>query len=195
MDILKLFKEKGALLDGHFRLSSGLHSPAYLQCALVLMYPDIAAELGTLLAQHLQMRAGKPDCVISPAMGGIIIGHEVARAFGVPFLFAEREQENFTLRRGFHVERDARYAVVEDIITTGGSSQEVVALVDRRGAFPTAVACIVDRSGGGASVLFQGRPLTLLSLAQLSIPAYEAASCPLCREGSLPTKPGSRPQR
>ncbi|MBI2820951.1 MAG: orotate phosphoribosyltransferase [Acidobacteria bacterium] len=194
MDLFKLFRENGALLEGHFLLSSGLHSSGYLQCALVLQHPDLAEALGAQLARRVRnIVPAKPDFVISPAMGGVIIGHEVARALGATFLFAEREQARFSLRRGFQITPGARCVLVEDVITTGGSSQEVLDLVESRGAVPTAAGCIFDRSGGKASLAYRSSPLPLLSLAQLDLPTYPAGSCPMCRTGSVAVKPGSRP--
>lgn len=193
MDLVALFRQKGALLDGHFQLTSGLHSSGYLQCARVLQYPDVAADLGKLLADKIAAAVGRPDVIISPAMGGIIIGHEVARALGLPFLFAERESGKFKLRRGFGLEPGSRCVVVEDVITTGGSSQEVIDMASALGAIPRAVGSIFDRSSGKAVAKHDGVSLPLCCLGQLALPVYTPELCPLCREGSTAVKPGSRP--
>ena len=193
MDVIQLFRDHGALLEGHFQLSSGLHSSRYLQSALVLQHPETASILGVRLAERIREYATPLNFVISPALGGVIIGHEVARALRVPFLFAEREQARFALRRGFQVKAGTHCVVVEDVVTTGGSSQEVIDLVASCDAVPLATGCIFDRSGGAASLLYRKRPLPLICLAQLQIPTYPPESCPLCRSGSAATKPGSRP--
>ncbi|HEV8131365.1 MAG TPA: orotate phosphoribosyltransferase [Acidobacteriota bacterium] len=193
MDILHLFREKGALLEGHFQLSSGLHSPNYLQCALVLQFPDLAAKLGSELAQKIRKEIQPPSFVISPALGGLIIGYEVGRALAVRFLFAERVRKSFGLRRGFQIRAGESCIVVEDVITTGGSTQEVLDLITSKGAIPSAVGCVVDRSGGKASFQFRNQPLPLISLARLDIPTHAPESCPLCKTGSAAVKPGSRP--
>jgi orotate phosphoribosyltransferase len=190
-EVLELFQQAGAYLRGHFRLTSGLHSPEYLQCALVLQYPSHAERLGRELARAL--REILPGCdagiVASPAIGGLIIGHEVARALGARFLFAERTTDgNMTLRRGFSVEPGELAVVVEDVVTTGGSTREVVELLARAGARVLAAGSIIDRSGGQAEV---GVPR--IALATLRVTAYPPEECPLCREGQPVTKPGSRP--
>ena len=153
--ILELFRTTGAYLNGHFRLTSGLHSPAYLQCALVLQYPRHAAELGGLLADELRRLVPEPvGLVVSPALGGLIIGHEVARALGARFIFTERdENKKMTLRRGFTVTPGEPALVVEDVVTTGGSTRDVVDALRAAGARPLAAGSIVDRSGGHADDL------------------------------------------
>lgn len=189
--VLQLFQQTGAYLQGHFRLTSGLHSPGYMQSALVLRYPAYAERLGKLLAAKLTaLSGGQPfDLVVSPALGGLIIGHEVARALGVPFLFTERDADRkMTLRRGFTFEPGARVAIVEDVITTGGSTKEVVDIVRAAGAIPVAAGSIIDRSGGSADV---GIPRA--ALETLAIPAWDPAKCPLCVQGEPVVKPGSRP--
>jgi orotate phosphoribosyltransferase len=193
MDVLEVFRRQGALLQGHFLLSSGLHSPAYLQSALVLQHPSLAEEMGTMLARQIRTQVAAPDFVVSPAMGGLIIGHEVARALQTPFRFVERENGVFALRRGFAIEPSSTCVVIEDVITTGRSTREVVDLVSRLGATTAAVGCLIDRTGGANSLSIAGRTLSLLSLAQLSIPTFDPPSCPLCAAGSTPVKPGSRP--
>jgi orotate phosphoribosyltransferase len=188
-DLLDLFKEQGALLDGHFLLSSGLHSPRYLQCALVLMDPEVATRLGAQLSSGLRpLVAGRaPSAVVAPAMGGILVAHEVARGLGCRALFTEREGGRMTLRRGFALERGEAVVVVEDVVTTGGSTREVIEAVRARGADVLAVGSLVDRSGGTVDL---GVPRRWL--LSLEVPTYEASACPLCASGSAPTKPGSR---
>lgn len=188
-EILELFERAGAYLRGHFRLTSGLHSPEYLQCALVLQHPEHAERLGRELALALQPLMGQQvDLVASPALGGVIIGHETARALGARFLFAERDSSGeMALRRGFTVKPGEAAVVVEDVVTTGGSTREVVALLLRGGARVLAAASIIDRSGGEAEV---GVPR--VALATLRVTTYRPEECPLCRQGVPVTKPGSR---
>ena len=185
-EILALFRECSALLDGHFRLTSGLHSPGYLQCALVLQHPAHAAALGALIAGRI--RGLMPDAVLSPALGGVIIGHEVARALGVRALFAEREGTSLTLRRGFRLSPVERVVIVEDVITTGGSTKETIAVARAAGAQVVAATAIIDRSGGRAAL-----DVPLQALVELALPTYQPERCPLCEEGVALTKPGSRP--
>jgi len=191
--ILKIFRETGAYLNGHFRLTSGLHSAEYLQCALVLQHPAHAASLGAKLASELRSlaQAERIGVVVSPAMGGLIIGHEVARALGTRFLFTERDASSgrMTLRRGFTLQPDEAAVVVEDVISTGGSTREVVDIVKAAGARPIAAGSIVDRSGGKAQV---GVPR--VALATLEVAAWQPDDCPLCRQGLPVSKPGSRVQ-
>jgi len=178
-------------LQGHFRLTSGLHSSEYLQCALVLQYPDSAEILGRRLADALRAIAGvEVRLVASPAMGGVIIGHEVARNLGARFIFTERDAATgkMTLRRGFQVTPGEKAIVVEDVITTGGSTQEVVELVSGHGACVIAAGSIIDRSGGQAGV---GVPR--VALATLDVSSHEPESCPMCAQGIPVVKPGSRP--
>jgi orotate phosphoribosyltransferase len=189
--VLHLFEQTGAYLQGHFRLSSGLHSSGYLQSALVLQHPKHAEQLGRSLATALLNLTGgeAPGLVISPALGGLIIGHEVARALGVPFLFTERDADRrMSLRRGFALSPGARAFVVEDVITTGGSTKEVIDIVRAAGAVPVAAGSIIDRSGGAADL---GIPRA--ALETLTVPVFEAADCPMCLKGEPVTKPGSRP--
>lgn len=188
--ILELFDKTGAYLRGHFRLTSGLHSPEYLQCALVLQHPRHADYLGTELARVLAERGlgDRIDIVVAPAMGGLIIGHEAARALGARFLFTERDAERkMTLRRGFKLRQGERAVVIEDVITTGGSLCEVVDLLKESGVEVVAAGSIIDRSGGSADL---GVPR--IALATLKATTYEAAECPLCRDGLPVQKPGSR---
>lgn len=184
-DVLDLFRHAGALLDGHFRLSSGLHSERYLQCALVLQHPDLAERLGREVAdrtRHLQATV-----VLSPALGGIVIGQEVGRALGVRAIFAERQDGVLTLRRGFTLSPADRALVVEDVITTGGSTRETMAVAAAAGAHVTGAAAIIDR-GGDPSRL--GIPLQ--TLARLDVPAWPPEACPLCAQHVPIVKPGSR---
>ncbi|MBI5167128.1 MAG: orotate phosphoribosyltransferase [candidate division NC10 bacterium] len=184
-EILKIFYDCGALLEGHFLLTSGLHSPKYLQCALVLQYPKYASELCSQLAYDFQ--GEEIELVISPAIGGIIVTHEVAKALGVRALFAEREAGKMTLRRGFQIQPGERALVVEDVITTGGSTREVMDVVTQHGGIVAGVGSLVDRSAGKA--IF---PMKKASLLTLEIPTYQPQDCPLCQGGSQPIKPGSR---
>lgn len=188
-DLLALLKERGALLEGHFRLSSGLHSPQYLQCARVLMDPALATRLGADLAAALRdvPGASAPGAVVAPALGGILVAHELARAFGCRGLFTERQEGIMLLRRGFTLEPAEAVVVAEDVITTGGSTREVIDAVRTRGGRVVAVGCVVDRSGGTAEL---GVPLR--SLLALDIPTYPPATCPMCARGSKPEMPGSR---
>jgi orotate phosphoribosyltransferase len=184
---LRLFEATEAYLKGHFRLTSGLHSPEYLQSAKVLQHPEHAERLGALLGGELA-RLGPIDVVVSPAMGGLIIGHEVARRLGVRHIFTERDADGrMTLRRGFAVAPGERAAVVEDVITTGGSTREVIDLLTALGAIVTGAGSIIDRSGGTADV---GAPR--VALATLEVTAWQPESCPLCAAGQPVVKPGSR---
>jgi orotate phosphoribosyltransferase len=183
--ILDLFRRVGALLEGHFRLSSGLHSPGYLQCALVLQHPAEAETCGRLLAERV--RGLGADVVLSPALGGIVIGQEVGRALGVRAIFAERQEGRLTLRRGFTLAAGERVIVVEDVVTTGGSTRETIEVARAAGAAVVAAAAIIDRSGGN-----QGLDVPFHALAAVSLPTYQPESCPLCAAGVPVTKPGSR---
>ncbi len=186
-DTLELFKKTGAYLKGHFRLTSGLHSPEYLQCALVLQYPDNAELLGRELADRLGAH-GKINVVASPAIGGLIIGHEVARRLGARFIFTERDAANaMVLRRGFSIDKDETVVVVEDVVTTGGSSREVIDVLKAAGASVLGAGSIIDRSGGHVEL---GVPR--VALATLKVISYPPDNCPLCAAGSPVVKPGSR---
>lgn len=190
-EVLDLFLSTGAYLRGHFRLTSGLHSAAYLQSALVLAHPPHAETLGRALADSLRKLTGPEGValVISPALGGLIIGHEVARALGVRFLFTERDADRkMSLRRGFTLLPGERVVVVEDVITTGGSTMEVIEIVRRAGAVPVVAGSIVDRSGGAADL---GIPRA--ALVTLKVEAHQPDQCPMCQAGEPVTKPGSRP--
>jgi orotate phosphoribosyltransferase len=188
-DLSRVFKERGALLEGHFRLSSGLHSPQYLQCARVLMDPALATRFGAELAAALRAVPGADaaGAVVAPALGGILVAHELARALGCRGLFTERQEGIMLLRRGFTLEPGETVVVAEDVITTGGSTREVIDAVRTRGGRVVAVGCIVDRSAGGADL---GVPLR--SLLTLNIPTHPPATCPMCAQGSKPEMPGSR---
>lgn len=183
--MLEKFRETNALLEGHFILSSGLHSSKYLQCALALQKPEDAVVFGRAIAAKL---AGEQfDTVASPAIGGLIIGFATAQALGVRFIWTERENGTMTVRRGFTVEEGERILVVEDVITTGGSTRECIEALESRGAKVVAASSIIDRSGGKADV---GVPR--VSLVSLDVPSYDPADCPMCAEGIEAVKPGSR---
>lgn len=180
---MDVFRETGAYLKGHFRLTSGLHSNEYLQCALVLQHPSIAERFGRDLAEALP----SADVVVSPAVGGLIIGHEVARAKGVRFIFTERENGKMTLRRGFSVRPGEKAVVIEDVVTTGGSTREVIDLLREAGVESLAAGSVIDRSGGRVDL---GIPRVALST--LNAVTYAPEECPLCRDGVPVVKPGSR---
>lgn len=184
-ELLDLFRRSGALLDGHFRLTSGLHSSGYLQCALVLQHPQSAESLGRVLGERAApLRA---TAVLSPALGGIVIGQEVGRALGVRALFAERQDGQLTLRRGFTLSESDRVLVVEDVLTTGGSTRETMEVARAAGAQVVGAASIVDRSGG--AVRFD---VPFNALLEVALPTYEPDKCPLCAQGLPVVKPGSR---
>jgi orotate phosphoribosyltransferase len=184
-EVIAKFKNSGALLEGHFVLSSGLHSSVYLQCAIALEATTAAAEFGAELAK--QFATDEIETVAAPAIGGIVIGYEVARQLGVRFIWTEREDGRMTLRRGFRVKKDERILVVEDVITTGGSTRETITALTEAGGRVIAAASIIDRSGGKADV---GVPR--VSLATLDVPAVAAADCEMCALGDQAIKPGSR---
>ncbi len=183
--ILEHFKLTDALLEGHFILSSGLHSPQYLQCALALQYPLEAAKFGEAIAKFYT--DAKIETVASPAIGGLVIGFAVAQALNVRFIWTEREKNLMTLRRGFSVKENKRILVVEDVITTGGSTRECIAALETRGAKIVGAASIIDRSNGAADV---GVPR--ISLVSLEVPSYKSETCPMCERGDEAVKPGSR---
>lgn len=184
-EVLEHFRQSDALLEGHFILSSGLHSPNYLQCALALQYPADAAKFGRAIAEHYANES--IETVASPAIGGLIIGYAVAQALNVRFIWTEREAGAMTVRRGFSVKENERILVVEDVITTGGSTRECIEALETRGACVTGAASIIDRSGGAADV---GVPR--IALASLNVPSYKPAVCPICERGEAAYKPGSR---
>ncbi len=183
--VLSLFRENGALLDGHFLLSSGLHSTGYLQSALVLQHPAHAETLGRALAETLRPLA--PTVVLSPALGGLIIGQEVARALGTRAIFSERQEGVMTLRRGFSFRPEDRVVVIEDVVTTGKSTRETLAVIAGTGASVMGAGAIIDRSGGQSDL---GVPFN--ALASVVFPLYQPESCPLCASGVPVVKPGSR---
>jgi len=186
--VLKEFEKAGALLSGHFVLSSGLHSPTFLQKALVFQNPKRTSKLCKALAKKVKQEIDKPiDIIISPAVGGIVPGYETARHLNVPALYVEREDGEFVLRRGFALPKGAHVLMVEDIVTTGLSSRECIAAIRKAGGRVVAAACIIDRSGGRAKV---GVPL--ISLAQIDIPTYPADQLPPELAALPAIKPGSR---
>jgi orotate phosphoribosyltransferase len=191
--VIEILKTVGAIRYGHFELSSGLHSDTYVQCALVLQYPRIAEQISSALAAEF---AGlEIGCVVSPALGGVILGHEVARALsanrpgkGVPAIFVERDGSGtMTMRRGFTIEPGQPVLVVEDVWTTGGSTNEAINVVESVGGRVVAAGALIDRSQGRLEL-----PVRAESLVQLGIKNYEASSCPLCQAGNAAVKPGSR---
>jgi len=184
-DILKIFKDTGALLEGHFILTSGLHSGSYFQCAKVFQYPWHAETLCREIADHF--RDAKIDVVVSPAVGGIVLGQEIARLLGVRSIFAERKDGRMILRRGFEILAGERVLLAEDVTTTGGSVREVKQAVEEAGGEVLAVAAVVDRSGGKAEF---GVPY--FSLFQMEVTNHDPEDCPLCKSGSKAVKPGSR---
>jgi orotate phosphoribosyltransferase len=183
--VIDQFRATGALLEGHFQLSSGLHSTVYLQCALVLQFPEKAEAFGRAIAERYSDQ--DIQLVASPAIGGIVIGHEVARALGARFVWTEREGGQMTLRRGFTVSAGEKTLVVEDVITTGGSTRDTIEALERAGADVVAAASIIDRSGGKADV---GVPLT--ALVSLKVLSVAPSDCDACKLGEALVKPGSR---
>jgi orotate phosphoribosyltransferase len=184
-ELLDLFRRSGALLDGHFRLTSGLHSSGYLQCALVLQHPRHAETLGRAIGDRT--RGLRPTIVLSPALGGVVIGHEVGRALGVRAIFAERQDGALTLRRGFVIAENDRVLVVEDVLTTGGSTRETMQVAKASGGQVVGAASIVNRSGGKAQF-----SVPFVSLLDVDLPTCEPNDCPLCAQGLPVVKPGSR---
>jgi len=179
------FSACGALLQGHFLLSSGLHSPSYAQCALALKNPAKAAEMAAEL--RARWRGTEPDLILSPAMGGLIIGHETARAFGVDFLFTERVDGKMTLRRGFELKKNSNLIIVEDVFTTGRSTRETAAAAAERGARVIGAMSVIDRMGTGEKLDFPS-----LSLLRMDLTLYKPENCPLCAQKLPLVKPGSR---
>ncbi len=186
-EVIEQFRDSGALLEGHFVLTSGLHSTIYLQCALVLQTPQTAEEFGRAIADNF--RGEGVGAVAAPAIGGIVIGHEVARALGVRFIWTEREQGQMTLRRGFSVLPGEKILVVEDVITTGGSTRETIETLKALGAEVVGAASIIDRSSGKVEV---GVPR--IALATLNVASRQPGDCEACRRGEQAVKPGSRKQ-
>lgn len=184
-EIIQLFERVGAVRHGHFELSSGRHSSTYVQCALVLQYPESAEKLGRALAE--KFKGVQIDCVASPALGGILVGHEVARGLGVRSVFVERDiSGRMALRRGFAFQPNERVLVVEDVWTTGGSTRETIGVVEQAGGLAVAAGALIDRSGNRLELNVPTK-----SLIDLDIPSYEAFECPLCRSGQEIAKPGS----
>jgi orotate phosphoribosyltransferase len=185
-EILKLLEQVGAIRQGHFELSSGRHSGTYIQCALVLAHPHHAEQLGHALADVFKDHS--IACVVSPALGGIIVGYEVARALGVRSLFVERDRSGqMALRRGFELKPGERVLVIEDVWTTGGSTREAIGVVEQEGGLAVAAGALIDRSGGRLEL-----NIPASALLEMDVPSYEPDDCPLCRAGGIPTRPGSR---
>ncbi len=182
---IKIFKESNALLDGHFRLTSGLHSPQYFQCAKVLQYPEYTEQLAKVIVDYYQNQ--NIECVISPAVGGIVIGQEVARLLGCRHIFAERENNEMTLRRGFEFKKGERILAVEDVVTTGGSIKEVIKLAQNNDAIVIGAGFIVDRSAGKTTF-----DVPHFSVMQMDVIVYNPDECPLCKKDIPVVKPGSR---
>ncbi|GAB1401555.1 orotate phosphoribosyltransferase [Elusimicrobiota bacterium] len=186
-EMKELFKKYNALLTGHFLLSSGLHSDTYFQSALILQHPQVASVLAENLKNEISQKVKDIDLIVSPAMGGIVIGQEMGRAFGKRAIFCERVDGKLVLRRGFNIEKGERVLVVEDVITTGLSTKEVIEAITPLGANVVAVCSLVDRSAGKVDF---GVPR--FSLLSLEVKSYKQEECPLCKDGSSPIKPGSR---
>ena len=184
-ELLDLYRRSGALFEGHFRLTSGLHSPGYLQCALVLQYPQHAETLARAIAERA--REWRPTVVLSPALGGVVIGQEVGRALGVRAIFAERQDGVLTLRRGFMLSPGDRVLVVEDVLTTGGSTRETMQVARAAGGQVVGAASIVNRSGTAPEF-----DVPFVALLEVSLPTYEPETCPLCAQSVPVVKPGSR---
>lgn len=184
-EIMQLLERVGAVRHGHFELSSGRHSATYVQCALVLQYPESAEKLGRALAE--KFKGVQIDCVASPALGGVLVGHEVARGLGVRSVFVERDSSGrMALRRGFAFQPNERVLVVEDVWTTGGSTRETIGVVEQAGGLAVATGALIDRSGNQLELNVPTK-----ALIDLDIPSYEAFECPLCRSGQEIAKPGS----
>src|ERR1700729_3552569 len=185
-EIVKLLEHAGAVRTGHFELSSGRHSGTYIQCALVLEHPQHAEQLGRALAELFKEHS--VACVVSPALGGILVGYEVARALGVRSLFVERDRSGqMALRRGFEIKPGERVLVIEDVWTTGGSTRETIGVVEQEGGLVVAAGALIDRSGGMLELNVPAR-----ALLEMAAPSYEADDCPLCRAGTSAVRPGSR---
>lgn len=185
--VRELFEKNNALLNGHFLLSSGLHSDTYFQSALILQHPEEAANLAVELAKQVKDKGIKVDAVVAPAMGGVIIGHEMGRALGVRSVFTERVDGKVILRRGFFVEKGEKVLIAEDVVTTGLSTKEVIDSLAQYGVEVVAVVSLVDRSAGKVDF---GVPR--FSLLSLDVKSYKAEECPMCKNGGQPVKPGSR---
>lgn len=190
--VIALLRASGALLEGHFRLSSGLHSPYYLQCARLLMDPARAATVCAALKAEVEavLPGLRPDCVVAPALGGVVLSYELARQFGVRSLFVEREGGGFALRRGFELDAGARVLVAEDVVTTGLSTRECIAVVRAHGAEVVAAACLIDRSGGRVDL-----GVSLIPLATLDLPVFAPDRLPSELAAQPAVKPGTRPRQ
>lgn len=182
-DVKNALSSTGAVLEGHFELSSGFHTNKYFQCAKLLQYPNLAEETGKAIAAKINFPV---DVVIGPALGGVIIAYEVARALGKKGLFVERKDGELQLRRGFEIAKGEKVLIVEDVITTAKSAKEATAVIDEYGGTIAGYACIIDRSEGNSG-------LEIVSLAQMSVELYSVENCPLCLRGNPVIKPGSRP--
>ncbi len=188
-EVRNIFEQVGAIRTGHFELTSGLHSGTYIQCAMVLQYPHHAETLGQALAEHF--RGMQVSCVVAPAMGGITIGYEVARALGVRSLWVERDRAGqMALRRGWEIKPGERVLVIEDVWTTGGSTRETIGVVQNEQGVVVAAGALIDRTGGRIELNVPAQ-----ALLTMEVPSYEPDQCPLCRTGSTTTKPGSRTTR
>lgn len=186
-DVLKIFEETGGILKGHFKLTSGRHSDTYMQCAKLFVDTNKSRLLCKELADKIRANNIKVDYVVSPAVGGIIMGYEMASQLNVPNVFFERQEGQMTLRRGFRIPEGSNVLVVEDVVTTGGSVKEVIEEVRKAGSTPVAVASIVDRSNGKVSF-----GIDFVNLISMDVVSYEESECPLCKEGLVVVKPGSR---
>jgi orotate phosphoribosyltransferase len=184
-EILEIFRQTSALLEGHFLLTSGLHSPQYFQCAKVLQYPKHLHLLAGEIAKHFEYN--EIELVVSPAVGGVVVGTEVGRLLNARTIFGEREGGTMSLRRGFEIKKGERALIVEDVVTTGGSVFEIIELIKAAGALPVGVGYIVDRSNG--AVRFDAKTFPVLTLEVIT---YQPDACPLCKEGTVAVKPGSR---
>lgn len=186
--VLEILKERQALLEGHFLLSSGKHSNRYVQCAKLLMYPESAEKVCEIIKEKLAAKNIEVDAVVGPAMGGIVIAYELGRALGVRAMFTERENDEMTLRRGFFINPGEKVLIVEDVVTTGKSSLETIKVLEELGAEVVGIASIIDRTNGKADMEY-----SLTSSIALQVDAYDKEECPLCAEGTLElVKPGSR---
>lgn len=188
-EVLSIFKQTGALLEGHFQLTSGLHSSQYFQCAKVLQYPNHAELLCGAIAAHFGK--GRFDAVIAPALGGIVVGQEVGRQLGLRTMFTERKEGVMQLRRGFDIAKGERVLVCEDVVTTGGSVHEVIKIVKEKGGLVAGVGYIVDRSGGTVNFETEAGGSQFATL-YMEVVAYKQDVCPMCKQGIPVTKPGSR---
>ena len=188
MEILDLMKELGALKQGHFQLSSGRHSDAYFQCAQILQFPDLALEVGRRIASSVD--ADNIDVVVSPALGAVLLGHEVARALGRRFIFTERKDGVMAMRRGFAFEEGEKVLIVEDVVTRGTSTREVANIIESGGGVVTAVACLIDRTDASVAL-----PAAMTSLAKVEVVTWGPEECPLCAKGEAVDQPGSRGPR